>query len=307
MNFFNKIFRNINQSYNINIHENGLKINGRLFLFPISIQELNSIFGKATIFEKTYNTIYTWDKIGVYGYSKNNINIETFAVELIKNKDYRFLPRSLYNHSLKINGVEYLETKLKKKKPNDNFIRKRIGVCDLFISLTENGKISSIEILEFKPEQKNNIDKYKFPKINGEKITFYDFIFKLAVIQELMYNQEVLKPKFDLYEFVEWYQEREIDIEKEGYEFIPEVVQYFKDLPIESKYANLITEIYQEGGDEVYSQLIPFWTGEEDDFNIQSAKDAIHFPNLKKVILFYENESKVKNEFIDMKIEANYL
>jgi len=122
-----------------------------------------------------------------------------------------------------------------------------------------------------------------------------------------MYNQEVLKPKFDLFEFVEWYEERKIDIEKEGYELIPEITQYFKELPIESNYTNLITEIYQDGGNEIYMQLLRFWTGEDDIFNIQNAEDAIHFPNLKKVTLFYENQPKVKNEFINMNIKAVYL
>jgi hypothetical protein len=58
-------------------------------------------------------------------------------------------------------------------------------------------------------------------------ITFKDFNFKLAVIQELKYNQKIISPKFDLWEFAKNYNERKIDIEKEGYEAIPEAINFF--------------------------------------------------------------------------------
>lgn len=33
-----------------------------------------------------------------------------------------------------------------------------------------------------------------------------------------MYDKELLTPKFDIYDFVKVYEEREIDVDKEGYE-----------------------------------------------------------------------------------------
>jgi len=64
----------------------------------------------------------------------------------------------------------------------------------------------------------------------SDPVQFKDFNFKLAVIQRLMYEQNVLTPRFDVYEFVERYTARHIDIEKEGYGVIPEVRRYFKQL-----------------------------------------------------------------------------
>lgn len=80
-----------------------------------------------------------------------------------------------------------------------------------------------------------------------------------------------------------------------------EVVAYFENYQIEQKYATLISEIDQDGGNEIYGQLVPFWDGEDDRFNIQSVGDAKQFPNLKKVTLFYEEEPIVKNGFVELK------
>ena len=59
---------------------------------------------------------------------------------------------------------------------------------------------------------------------------FKDFNFKLCVIQELMYQKCILTPKFDVWDFAKQYKARKINIEKEGYDIIPEVATYFKEL-----------------------------------------------------------------------------
>lgn len=113
-----------------------------------------------------------------------------------------------------------------------------------------------------------------------------------------MYVQEVLKPKFDVYDFCENYTKRDIDPEEYYFEIIPEVKKWFQDLPIAASLAPLVTELYFDGGNEIYAQLIPFWDGESDDFDIESLteEDIGQFPNLKTIdgtaILMSE---KVKN------------
>ncbi len=133
-------------------------------------------------------------------------------------------------------------------------------------------------------------NKYKFRKVDGDKLVFTDFNFKLAVIDELMYGLELLEPKFDTHEFVELHAAREINIDDEGYELIPEVVEYFEQFEIEKELADHITQIGQDGGNPIYMQLISFWDGEDDVFNIRSFKDAAQFKNLKRATLFYEEE-----------------
>jgi hypothetical protein len=136
---------------------------------------------------------------------------------------------------------------------------------------------------------------------------FKDFNFKLAVIQVLMYDKAVLQPKFNLYDFVKHYEARKIDIEAEGYEVIPEVQQYFEALEIPSDLLNLVEEIYQDGGDDIYGNVLRFWDGEDDFFNITSIDDLKLLPNLKKITLFYDDEEKMVDEFAACGIEAEYL
>lgn len=90
-----------------------------------------------------------------------------------------------------------------------------------------------------------------------ESADFKDFNFKLAVINKLMYEQDVLHPRFDAHKFVKAHTARQINIEKEGYDIIPAVRDYFESLQIPSEYLNGIEELYQDGGNEVYLQLSP--------------------------------------------------
>ncbi|MDX9953092.1 MAG: hypothetical protein RBT75_03305 [Anaerolineae bacterium] len=141
----------------------------------------------------------------------------------------------------------------------------------------------------------------------SDGVQFQDFNFKLAVIERLMYEQGVLKPPFDVYEFVEGYAARKIDIEEEGYDIIPEVRAYFEQLEIPAELLPLIEEINMDGGDIIYGQLYPFWDGEDDVFNIQSAEDAALLPNLKSVTLFYDQDRRILEEFQRRGIAAQWL
>lgn len=140
-----------------------------------------------------------------------------------------------------------------------------------------------------------------------EVAKFKDFNFKLAVVQRLMYEQGILTPRFDVYDFVKGYAARHIDIEEEGYDIIPEVRQYFEALEIPVDILPHITEIDQDGGDEIYGQLYPFWDGEDDTFNIQSAEDAALLPNLKSVTLFYDDDGRILEDFRQRGIAAEWL
>lgn len=103
---------------------------------------------------------------------------------------------------------------------------------------------------------------------------FKDINFKLAVINELMYVQELLEPKFDIFEFAESYKKRKIDTDEEGYDIIPEALEYFKNLQLSAELLQKIERLSQDGGDDVYMNIIPYWDGEDDVFNIKSVEDC---------------------------------
>lgn len=143
-------------------------------------------------------------------------------------------------------------------------------------------------------------------------LTFKDLNFKLAVINELMYEQEILTPALETANFLA--KARKISteeannvVEAEGYEVIPEVLTYFKNLEITADMVEGIKEIYIDGGNEIYLQIIPFWDGEDDIFNIKSADDVSLLPNLKKITLFYDEDESILEKFEEKGVEAEWL
>ncbi len=136
---------------------------------------------------------------------------------------------------------------------------------------------------------------------------FQDLNFKLTVINALMYDSDALTPRFDVDEFVESYDKREIDTEEEGYEVIPEVLAWFEALQIPTALLASIERLDQDGGDEIWLQIIPFWDGEDDVFNIKSAADAALLPKLRSITLFYDDDDSILQAFEARGIAAEWL
>ena len=61
--------------------------------------------------------------------------------------------------------------------------------------------------------------------MNGENLEFASFNFKLAVIQELIYNLNILLPKYDVYQVFGYDY-----VNQHGYQEIAEVKAYFEQL-----------------------------------------------------------------------------
>ncbi|WP_426171493.1 DUF6892 domain-containing protein [Pseudoduganella sp. R-34] len=118
---------------------------------------------------------------------------------------------------------------------------------------------------------------------NAASQLFSDLNFKLLVIQELMYVQGKLLPKFEVEEFVRRYTDREIQVKKEGYEVIPEVLAHFKELPIPPSLLAQVEKLDFDGGNEIYRQVFPYWDGECDTFDVISPEDVKLVPNLKRM------------------------
>ncbi|MDD7970232.1 DUF6892 domain-containing protein [Roseinatronobacter alkalisoli] len=120
---------------------------------------------------------------------------------------------------------------------------------------------------------------------------FRDFGFKLLVIEELMFVQDVLIPKLDLNTFAREHTERHIDRETDGYDVIPEIRKYLEALPIAPDALALVTRLHQssgmDGGAGVYDALWPFFDPGCGDEPIAVTDQAVHdlalVPNLSKI------------------------
>ena len=297
MGLFNNLFKGNQQEgkkYSIDISANGVSIQGQLFKFPFNVNELIKIFGRperTTTFDKNENTIYTWDNVGIYVYAMEEFEVFDVSVKLSDTQEYDFQPLNSYKEVLTIDRIPYKEAIKITKKTYDTEIK--LGDISINAGLEYDTKeILELNICKANPVTTNNSDKYNYKSIDAEKIEFADFNFKLLIIEELMYNKELLQPKFDVYEFAEIKEIEGFSVVEGGYEPISEVVEYFKALEIDKNLAEQVTEIYQDGGNEIYMNIAPQWDGEDDTFNIQSFEDIKHFPNLKKMTLF-ENDEKV--------------
>ncbi|MEP2237478.1 MAG: hypothetical protein ABJI22_03890 [Maribacter sp.] len=279
-----------------------LLINDVAITFPTNYETLVAIFGEPSRTGKTKlskSPVICWDAEGIYCSCGSYGHIFGFSLIFSKKHHLDLPPKNHFSGSIILDDKEIFFDDFSINE-NPNYCIKKLTYKDeeqpyaLYIS-------SNLEAKKEIPK-----DKYILQPITEEHIEFTDFGFKLAVIEELMYTQEVLHPKFELYEFIEWYTKRKIDIEEEGYEPIAEVTQFFKDLQIPKRMAPLLTEIYQDGGNDIYLNLIRFSSGSEDYWDIKSAVDAKNFPNLKKATLCYA-EDPVYDEMIAMGIDAESL
>ncbi|MBN6040896.1 hypothetical protein [Amycolatopsis sp. 195334CR] len=137
----------------------------------------------------------------------------------------------------------------------------------------------------------------------SQPIPFSDRNFKLAVVQELMYNQDLL-PRFDLSEYAA---EQGFTYDSGSVEAIPEALAYFEALAVPAELAEKITELDMDGGNEIYLEIAPNWDGEDGLFDVVEFADVRHFPNLKSMTLFYTGDDAALEALRARGIEADWL
>lgn len=283
----------------ITCSDSSIKINGEEITFPTHLNTLISFFGEPSRREHKLLWRAIWDDIGIYVEYGTWDNI-LFIYFLCSNHHQKEIyPKHYFKGEITVDGKTINANTFQEIDLTKNVVRTLIykGESQPYaISIGTNSN--------YKEEIPK--DKYTIQPLDEEVIEFTDFGFKVSIIQELMYRKELLKPKFDLHEFADWYDKRDIDLEEEGYDPIPEVTQYFKDLPIPKRFAKEVTEIYQDGGNDIYMQLIRFNEGYEDNWDIENAEDAKQFPNLKKAILCYAKPN-VLNDLQAMGIDAEWI
>lgn len=100
----------------INLSKNGFDVNGTHITLPCNINALKYLFGHARetaiqpsdfIPEKNY--IYTWDKIGLYCYSKGGTIVHNISVRVNGEPDLPYSPSSLFDGIYTINGKNWFD------------------------------------------------------------------------------------------------------------------------------------------------------------------------------------------------------
>lgn len=270
--------------------------NGKLFInnieieFPVHRQQLEAIFGEPSRLYHKLNWKCIWDNLGIY--TDYGVWDKIYRISFLQ-KPYPIenenASTSFFEGTLSIDGKKITTEKVE-QITWEKMVFRQFKYAETFEPFGFS--------FEFNYQFSKEIpaDKYLIKAIEEPIVNFQDFNFKLLVIDELMYKQQILKPKFDLYEFAKWYKKRRINIEEEGYAEIAEVTTFFQQLPITKAQAEQVEKLYQDAGNEIYGEIQRFWTGEDAQYDIINLEDALKFPNLKKLTIFKAIEQEEQQQ-----------
>ena len=158
-------------------------------------------------------------------------------------------------------------------------------------SLPDNPAAETVRVLLSEAESSPKaVGTYNLNQIPS--VSFADIGLKIAVIDELMYRRDLLKPRLLLDTFVKEYEGRRIDREADGYAVIPEILEYFEWLDIPQHLLNEVGELYidggLDGGSALYEEMFPFFDPGCGDELLPISKQAVAdlacLPNLRRII-----------------------
>lgn len=314
--FFKNLFSTQKRSqktiFDFDIRKNGIYINDVKCKFDI--EKLCEILGEPRIIvNDAENSRYLWDAAGVAAFVKNEklIQIDLFIeippdirfeipentftsrfmlngdapLKAVKEKDLRsayiFLDVTVGGYEVSLRLSEAVQAPIAKMSFNERYEKSK---TDEIANIVRAAKtpVDWVSITPKKKKIEKEISaKYALVKPEGETLKFTNFNFKLAILNDLMYDQELLEPKFDVFEFCE---ERKIDPYKR-IGAVPQVKKWFKNYEIPAALADKVSELYLDGGNDIYLNIAPNWDGEDSLFDIKNldATELAQFKNLKKI------------------------
>ena len=309
----------------INLQNNSMIINGTSLAFPLSLKDIETVLGKPDQVVKRDNKFikYIYDNIGIVFQHSFSIKNHLKKSKTYINEEHLISTVFLYYGDIvkSMTGEKELPKQPCQavvlsdgKSPYFFSDRHRVGDFNLILWTTYGTNFNGIPetitdtlSISYFPEIKHERESYKLKETDEELLHFDNINFKLTIIQVLMYDLLVLKPYFDIYDFAEEFSEEEIDTE--SMEIIQPALDYMIDLPIPKKYAEQVQEIYMDGGNEIYLNLIPQWDGEDDGFDLNevSLKELQQFPNLKQATIISSNFEHVKETFDKQGVQVKVL
>jgi hypothetical protein len=110
---------------------------------------------------------------------------------------------------------------------------------------------------------------------------FADVNLKLFVLSQLIYDGhlDIGEPQ-DLYNHVLG---RVFDLDKEGYELVPEALDYLAHYPLSPNLLAKVTDLEFDGSAEIISFINYFWGGESDEYDVRSFEGIEALPNLRRL------------------------
>ncbi|MFT3943047.1 MAG: hypothetical protein QM705_04385 [Ancrocorticia sp.] len=266
--------------------------------------------------------LVNWDAAGIMAWSKDGVTADTILMRLaedpgwdsrVAKDNWEARPRCLFTGALTVDGQPPIRSIPESKLRSGVLMDFRLGDWKLYFTTTreaenfyeketfsercrmrESGAIA--EHLRAHPnpfrEVSFNYDPVKPPSgawfhqpVDGPILKFDTPEFAYAIIEELMYNQELLTPKFNVFDFSKDLGEECFDPYDFPFQIIPKVREWFLELPIPAEFGARVERLCMDGGLMIYTQLAPEWDGEDDLFDIPTLTQAelAQFPNLKTI------------------------
>ena len=309
----------------INFHDNSMVMNGTSLSFPLSLQDIEAVLGKPDQVVKRDNKFikYIYDNIGIV--FEHSFSIKNHLKKSKTYIDEEHLISTVFLYYGDVVKSMTGEKELPKqpcqavvlsdgKSPYFFSDRHRVGDFNLILWTPYGTNFKGIAetitdtlSISFFPEIKRERESYKLKTTDEEVLHFDNINFKLAIIQVLMYDLEVLKPAFDIFDFAEEFSN--LDIDTDSMEIIQPALDYFEKLQIPKEYAQHVQEIDMDGGNEIYMNLIPQWDGEDETFDLNevSVEELKQFPNLEEATIMSSNFEQVKAVFEEAGIDVELL
>lgn len=323
------------------VKKNGVNICGHNITPPFGLDTLTEALGPARIelsedscdstpeAETPARIFVVWDELGLRGsLADDEQTVDTLTLFLSlsdKANARKILPENEFSGSVRIGARDCRDNTLKWQELTPSLHRLESGGFRLYMltdlneasdTATDNADTVDADMtspirfeLSWQTPKPKQTHKYQLKKSDEPLLVFKNLNFKLAVVQHLMYDKGLLEPRFDAYEFAAEYTRRKIDIDSEGYESIPEILRWFEKLPVPARLAEYVTELEMDGGDEIYTQICPFWDGEDNRFSVDSIAESElkQFPKLKRVTLMSSRPQLIIPLFKRLNIEVTPL
>ena len=324
------------------IGDNLIIVDGTTLKFPMSLVEVVAVFGEYTVAKGIashtdwYKTTYVFHNYGILfstdDYTLKNlkrnkayIDDEHFieSITIYKNLSEKMIssklntvfeyPKSVCNIKIMINQYENKETIPSETSCRNNMIEifpsytTKVYILppdNMEVEFDSEGQFIYPVVVSYSPKRPQSAENYKIKKLKEEELHFDNFNFKLAILQVLIYDLELLKPYFNIEDFSYQYTGSEIDLESE--QPIKPAINFFKKLPIPKSLAEKVEEINMDGGNDIYMNITPLWDGEDGYFDINAISDLeiSQFHNLKKVSIMSDKFDDMKKIFNSKNIEV---
>ncbi|MBB4314167.1 DUF7256 domain-containing protein [Roseospira marina] len=121
-----------------------------------------------------------------------------------------------------------------------------------------------------------------YPEPAGEPgAPFADPNFKLVVLSSLLREKELDLGTPEM--LATHVLGRPVDLEDEGYDLIPEVLEYLRRYPLTDTLLAKVRSLYFDGGENIYVYPWYFWDGESYEFEVSSLQGIEHCPNVTDI------------------------